>query len=116
MANLIAACGLDCAQCESYQATQSNDLLALEAVVEKWSQEYHATCLSVENVQCDGCMTAGRKVGHCSECQIRLCAIERGFVNCSACPDYACEQLKAFFQMVPPAQVNLDALHKAWPK
>jgi hypothetical protein len=116
MATLIAACGLDCAQCDAYQATQSNDLLALEAVVEKWSQEYHATGLTVENVQCDGCMTTGRKVGHCGECNIRLCAIERGFENCSACPDYACEQLTAFFQMVPPAQVNLDALHKAWPK
>ena len=66
MATLIAACGLDCSQCESCQATQSNDLLALGAVVEKWSQEYHATGLSVDNIQCDGCMTAGRKVGHCS--------------------------------------------------
>jgi hypothetical protein len=113
MANLIAACGLDCAQCESYQATQSNDLLALEAVVEKWTQEYHANGLTVENIQCDGCMTAGRKVGHCSECQIRQCVIERGFSNCAACPDYACEQLTAFFQMVPPAQANLEALHKS---
>ena len=39
MATLIAACGLDCAQCESYLATQSNDLLMLEAIVEKWSKE-----------------------------------------------------------------------------
>jgi hypothetical protein len=58
-------------------------------------------------------MTAGRKVGHCSECKIHLCAIERGFANCFACPDYACEQLMAFFQMVPQAQVNLEAIHKA---
>jgi hypothetical protein len=113
MATLLAACGLDCAQCESYQATQSNDLLALEAVVEKWTQEYHATGLSVENIQCDGCMTAGRKVEHCSECKIRLCAIERGFANCAVCPDYACEQLTAFFQMAPQAQVNLEAFRKA---
>lgn len=114
MATLIAACGLDCAQCDAYQATQSNNLLALEAVVERWSQEYHATGLTVENVQCDGCMTAGRKVGHCSECKIRLCAIERGLENCSVCPDYACEELNAFFQMVPQAQLKLDSLHKAW--
>ena len=66
MATLIAACGLDCSQCESYQATQSNDLLALGAVVEKWSQEYHASGLTVENIQCDGCMSAGHNVGHCS--------------------------------------------------
>jgi hypothetical protein len=110
MATLIAACGLDCAQCESYLATRSNDLLMLEAIVEKWSKEYNASGLTVDNVQCDGCMTAGRKVGHCSECKIRLCAIQRGLENCSACPDYACEQLTAFFQMVPQARVNLEAL------
>jgi hypothetical protein len=66
MATLIAACGLDCTQCESYQATQSNDLLALGAVVEKWSREYHASGLTVENIQCDGCMSAGHKVDNCS--------------------------------------------------
>ena len=84
MATLIAACGLDCSQCESYLATQSNDLLVLEAVVEKWSQECHASSLTVENIQCDGWMTAGRKVGHCSKCKIRIYAIERDFTNCSA--------------------------------
>ncbi|HVM70697.1 MAG TPA: DUF3795 domain-containing protein [Anaerolineales bacterium] len=113
MTTLISACGLDCAQCEAYQATQSNDILALEAVVEKWTQEYHAPGITVENVQCDGCTTAGRKTGHCYECKIRLCAIERGFENCAACPDYACEQLLAFFQMVPQAKANLDAIHAA---
>ncbi|MGD0876979.1 MAG: DUF3795 domain-containing protein [Anaerolineales bacterium] len=113
MTTRIAACGLDCAQCESYQATQSNDRLPLEAVVKKWSREYHATGLTVENIQCDGCMTAGRKVGHCSECEIRLCAVQHGFANCSVCPDYACDQLVAFFQVVPQAQVNLATNHQA---
>ena len=110
--SLIAACGLDCAQCEAYQATQANDLLALEAVAVKWSKEYNASGLTADNVQCDGCMTAGRKVGHCSECKIRLCAIERGLANCSACPDYACEQLTGFLQMVPQAKANLEALRQ----
>jgi hypothetical protein len=45
VATLISTCGLDCAQSESYQATQSNDLLALEAIVEIQSQEYHASGL-----------------------------------------------------------------------
>jgi len=29
MATLIAACGLDCARCDSYIATQANDQAAL---------------------------------------------------------------------------------------
>jgi hypothetical protein len=107
---MIAACGLDCAQCEAYTATQANDLLTLERVAEKWTREFNAPGLTAENVQCDGCMTEGRKVGHCAECGMRLCAIERGLPNCAACPDYACEQLIAFFQAVPQAKANLDAL------
>jgi hypothetical protein len=110
MTTLIAACGLDCAQCEAYVATQANDLVALERVAEKWTKEFNAPGLTVVNIQCDGCMTEGRKIGHCAECKMRLCAIERGLANCAVCPDYACEQLTAFFQMVPQAKANLDAL------
>jgi hypothetical protein len=113
METLIAACGLDCAKCESFQATQSNDLLMLEAIVEKWSRQYNASGLTVENIQCDGCMTTGRKTGHCSECQIRQCAIERGLANCAACPDYACEKLQNFLAIVPHAELNLEAIRTA---
>jgi len=107
---MIGACGLDCAECEAYKATQANDLLMLEAVVEKWTKEYNAPGLTTDNIQCDGCMVEGKKNGHCHECKMRLCAIERGLPNCAACPEYACEELAAFFQMVPEARANLDAL------
>jgi len=112
MTTLIAACGLDCAQCEAYTATQANDLLALERVAEKWSQEFNAPGLTADNIQCDGCMVQGRKIGHCDECKMRLCAIERGLANCAACPDYACETLTGFFASVPQAKANLDALRQ----
>ena len=110
MTKMIAACGLDCAGCDAYVATQAGDLLALEGVVEKWTKEYNAPGMTVENIQCDGCMAEGRKIGHCAECKMRLCAIERGLPTCAACPDYACELLSEFFKMVPQAKVNLDAL------
>jgi hypothetical protein len=110
MTTLIAACGLDCDQCEAYIATQANDLLALEHVAAKWSKAFNAPGLTALNVQCDGCMTEGRKLGHCAECNIRLCVLDRGLANCAACPDYACEQLAAFFQTVPQAKANLEAL------
>jgi hypothetical protein len=110
MATLIAACGLDCAQCDAYIATQANDMAALAAVAVKWTTEYNAPGLSADNVQCDGCMTEGRKVGHCSECQIRMCALERGVANCAVCPDYACDKLAGFLAAVPQAKVNLEAI------
>ena len=110
MTTLIGACGLDCSQCEAYTATQADDLLALERVVEKWSKEFGAPGMTTENIQCDGCMTEGRKVVYCAECGIRGCVVERGLVNCAACPDYACEKLSAFFQTAPQTRINLDAL------
>jgi Protein of unknown function (DUF3795) len=110
MTTLIGACGLDCSQCEAYLATQAEDWTALAAVAEKWTREYNAPGLTAENVQCDGCMTAGRKVGHCGECQMRLCALERGLANCAVCPDYACEKLQHFLAAVPQAKTNLEAL------
>lgn len=113
MATMIAACGLDCAKCEAYLATQANDWAALVIVADKWMKEYNASGLTADNVQCDGCMTEGRKVGHCSECQIRLCALERGLANCAVCPDYACEKLQGFLAAVPPAKANLEAIRAA---
>jgi hypothetical protein len=110
MATLIAACGLDCAKCDAYIATQANDQAALEQIAAKWRVEYNAPGILAANILCDGCMAGGRTIGHCAECKIRLCALERGLENCAACPDYACEQLAAFFQMVPQAKANLEQL------
>ena len=110
MATLIAACGLDCAKCDAYIATQANDQAALEKLVEKWRVEFSAPDLSVDNVLCDGCMSGERTISYCAECKIRLCAIERGPENCAACPDYGCEKLTAFWPNAPQAKANLEAI------
>jgi len=112
MTTLIAACGLDCAKCDSYIATQANDRAALEHIAEKWSKDFNAPGLTADNIQCDGCMTEGRKIGHCSECNIRLCVLEHGLSNCASCPDYACETLTGFLQNVPQAKANLEELRQ----
>ena len=113
MVTLLAACGLDCAKCDAYLATQANDQAALAELAEKWIKEYNAPGLTAANVECDGCMTEGRKIGHCSECQIRLCAVERGLANCAVCPDYGCEKLLGFWKIAPQAKANLEAIRTA---
>ena len=110
MATLYAACGLDCSKCDAYIATQANDRAALEQVAAKWRVDYNAPTISADNIQCDGCMAGGRVIGHCGECGVRLCALERGLENCAACPDYGCETLSAFLKMVPQAQANLELI------
>lgn len=111
MATLIAPCGLDCAQCEAYRHTQISDLNALEALLAKWKVEFNAPQMTIQDVLCDGCLSAsGRHCGYCANCEIRRCAVERNLHTCAECSSYACQRLTGFWQGVPQAQVNLEAL------
>lgn len=107
---MISACGLDCAQCESYKATQANDQAAIAVLVEKWRKEYDSPGISAENILCDGCLGGKRTLGYCRECKIRACVFDRGLKNCASCPEFGCEMTKAFWERAPQARTNLEAL------
>lgn len=111
---IVAYCGLVCSACSAYIATQSGDPAALEQVAAQWREEYHAPDITVESVMCDGCLTGTHKCGHCAECEIRACGVVHGVVNCAYCAEYdACEKIRGFFAMVPPARETLDAIRAA---
>ena len=113
MDKMIAYCGLVCTSCPAYIATQANDQAALEKVAAQWREEYNAPDITVESVICDGCLgTEGRKCGHWHECDIRVCGMERGVINCAYCDDYACDKMERFFGFVPEAKTTLDALRQ----
>lgn len=106
---IIAYCGLVCSECEAYAATQKNDMEALKQVAESWSQLFGST-ITVSDCICDGCLGEGRKGGHCGECGVRACAVERGLANCAHCPDFGCEMLTSFFGFAPDAKTTLEAI------
>jgi len=107
---LIAYCGLDCEVCPARIATLADDRALRAATAEKWSKDYDAE-IRPEDVNCTGCTdVAGAKIGHCFECGIRLCAMDREIDTCAGCGDYPCGQLEQFFTWVPPARETLDAL------
>jgi hypothetical protein len=111
---MIAFCGLDCAQCEAYQATQANDEAAKERIAAQWREQYNAPGITVESITCDGCLAFdGRLGGHCAECDVRQCGIEHAVSNCAGCAEYSCEKLEAFLQFAGPARENLEALRRA---
>ena len=112
MITQMAPCGLDCAQCEAYQATQSNDRSGLEKLAEKWRKEFNSPEITADGLLCDGCRTGGRTIVYCQQCGIRKCAIERNLATCAVCTDYACEKLEGFLKDAPKARVNLEALRK----
>lgn len=115
MDNLIAFCGLDCAKCEAYLATQANDEGAKERVAAKWREEYSAPNITAAYVTCDGCTDQrGRPGGHCLECDIRACGLEHQVANCAHCAEYdTCGKLKRFFGFVPDAKARLDEVRRA---
>jgi hypothetical protein len=113
MSPKISICGLDCASCGAFIATQADDIQAKEKVAAEWRAMYNAPGIVLNYVTCDGCLSnSGRLGGHCSECDIRACGMEHHVENCASCPEYACERITAFFAMAPEARQVLDALRK----
>jgi hypothetical protein len=112
MTQMIAYCGLTCSDCPAYLATQADDDAARKRVAAEWREAFEAPNLTAADINCDGCLTQdGRHFGHCQECPIRPCAVERGLVNCAHCADYeTCGHLAEFFNMAPEAKTTLNQI------
>ena len=114
MATMIAYCGLDCAGCEAYLATQANDEAAKQKLLEKWRVEFDAPEMTMASVTCDGCTSTERLGGYCQACPVRACAVEKGVETCAHCADYeTCEILQGFIVNIPAAKANLEAIRAA---
>ena len=112
MTGMTAYCGLDCAKCEGYLATQADDDDKRAEVAKQWSERYKAD-IKPEQINCDGCRSEGRKFFYCAEmCELRKCGIEKGVENCAVCDEYICEKLEAFLKLAPQARDALDALRQ----
>jgi hypothetical protein len=110
MNKLIAACGLDCAACPAYIASAANDDELRKKTAAEWSKAYGFDC-KPEMVNCHGCLsTDGVQIGHCAECGIRICALEKCKRNCADCADFGCATVAAFWKDCPEAKKNLEAL------
>ncbi|MFH0977059.1 MAG: DUF3795 domain-containing protein [Spirochaetota bacterium] len=108
MKSMTAYCGIDCAKCEGYIATQANDRKAIEGVAEKWRKQYNSPDITAESVICDGCTKDNRLSGYCNYvCKIRPCAREKKVENCAYCPDYnTCKELAAFYAYPAAAEAK----------
>ncbi len=110
MNKMIAACGIDCAQCTAYIATINNDNELRAKTAAEWKVT-HNFDFTPEMINCHGCMaTDGVQIGHCSMCELRKCASEKKASTCAVCAQYPCKAIDDFFAMVPAAKANLEAL------
>ncbi|MFC1924846.1 DUF3795 domain-containing protein [Chloroflexota bacterium] len=129
--NLAASCGLYCGACLLYRANKRGDSELLEQVKEQFIQVFS----NIENLQqppgmhppskgsdysymqrevqegsinlcCEGCLS-DLVSSHCRNCGFRECAQERGFTNCSQCPDMPCQLLVDFSNDGTPHHGNV---------
>jgi hypothetical protein len=118
MSTIIAYCGLTCHTCPIYLATRENDKTKQKSMrieiasicKEQYGMEYEPEDIN----DCDGCMTEGERLfSGCKDCQIRKCAMQRGYENCAWCDEYVCEKLEKFFVMDPSAKTRLDEIRSS---
>ena len=112
MTKMIAFCGLDCARCGAYLATQADDDELRAATAREWS-ERHGVDIPPDQINCDGCRGEGRKFTYCEHmCELRKCGVRKGVETCAACDDYPCAALDEFLQAAPEAREALEALRE----
>jgi len=111
---LTGYCGLDCAECPAYIATQTNDDALRAKMAEEWGSDEFP--VSPTDITCAGCTSDGVRWTWCEQCAVRACAAERSVTTCAACPDYGCERLEAFLQVAgDEARQRLEALRPTTP-
>jgi len=107
MEKLIAYCGLDCAGCGAYLALKNNDQALRVKTAAEWTKAHNFN-FTPEMINCSSCKGTGVQVGHCSNCQMRKCAIGKGVVNCGACDEFkSCDAINDFMKQVPSVRGNL---------
>ena len=107
MEKLIAYCGLDCAECGAFLATKNNDQALREKTAIEWTK-VHNFDYTPDMINCTGCKGDGALINHCSDCEIRKCAIEKGVINCGACAEFkACKIINDHIVEVPHTKQNL---------
>lgn len=87
---LIAICGLNCGDCDIYQAGNEPELARR---ISDWYKRERKRDVPLAAIRCFGCI--GDRTQHWSkDCEILKCAMEqRGLLSCSECSEFPCDRL-----------------------
>ena len=86
---MTAPCGHICEDCKVFIATRDNDMQAL-SLFSKQLKDQTGKDVAPEDLKCEGCLSDGKRLGFCAVCQIRICALSRGYQNCGECEELPC--------------------------
>ena len=102
--NKISYCGLDCLNCEIYQATTIGTKEKKTEIAKKYK-------LNEDDINCFGCSdNQGALFKHCQDCKVRECGTSKGLSNCGECPEYPCDKLDLHFEQDYNCRVILDSI------
>jgi len=93
--NLAAPCGLYCGACSAYVARKRGDTERLEELA-KYVAQYRGQELEMEDLACEGCLSAEVIALYCRECVLRACVFKRGLTHCAQCSDFPCQRITDF--------------------
>jgi len=94
----MAMCGLSCASCDAFIATQNNDDELRKETAREWTKRYESgnrnrPPVKPEDINCNGCLSDGPIYLYYRQCKIRKCGLAKEVKNCKECPDYKCVKL-----------------------
>lgn len=90
---LAATCGLFCPSCPLFIGTHEDS-----AKLEKSAEIFHC---SADDLKCEGCRSNQKSVFCRENCNISVCAKNKGLEFCGECEKYPCEELKNFKKKMP---------------
>ncbi|MFW9996348.1 MAG: DUF3795 domain-containing protein, partial [Candidatus Odinarchaeota archaeon] len=85
-----------------------------QETAEMWSKQFNVE-LTAESINCEGCLQSdGMLFNHCSNCEIRKCAINKQVENCAYCSNFICETLNEQLKLdlFQNSRARLIQLHK----
>lgn len=108
--SFIGFCGMDCESCKARLASVNSDDRLREETAREWSKIYGSPEIVPETICCCGCRKEGVKFYFCGQlCEIRKCAIAKGFETCADCPELgSCRMIAEFHQHSPELKKNLE--------
>lgn len=109
--NLAAPCGLYCGVCAIRIAHRDDNLKLKESLVGRFRGVLPNTDdLTADDIHCQGCLSDDLFL-HCRQCDIRNCALEKGFSGCHQCDDFPCAHIDNF-----PTVVGRKVISRAIPR
>ena len=107
---ILGCCGMDCGSCEALRATERNDIETLSKLAAAEEGRSGNSFILPSKMKCTGCTGPGAKSMACSDCRVRMCALDRGIPHCGFCEEFPCDLGDIIWEAVPEYKNNLERI------